>query len=264
MVLILAFICNAYAATKQTAFEGITEPISQAIVSATVPGRIDSIVISEGSFVTKGQVIITLEKEEEVITEAMAKLVFESKSDLISAQQKLITYEKDYKAVKKLFETSNSVSEDQLWEKELNFKLAQAEQQKQIMIEEREALEAKMATVKVNQKVIRAPFDGVIVKLFKNPSEGVQALEPLFEIVDVRSCRMVVYVIAPEAQGMRKGMELNLELDGAKVKRFRKGKIEFISPVVDRSSLLRTIKITFNNQDGSIEPGVTGRIRKRK
>lgn len=250
------------ATASRYSFEGMTEPIAQAVVSATVQGRIDSILVPEGTFVSKGQVIITLEKEEEALNEAMTKLVAESKADLLSTQKKFQTFEKDYKAVKTLFETSNSVSEEQVWEKELNYKLAEAEHQKQQMIEEKEILEYRMASVQLAKRVIRAPFDGVIVKVHKNRSESVQALEPLFEIVDVRKCRMVVYILAPEAQGLKKGMELTLELDGAKAGRTRKGKVDFVSPVVDRSSMLRTVKILFDNTDGSIEPGVTGRIRK--
>lgn len=264
IMLIASFTAvSLWAASGRYAFEGVTEPFAQAVVSATVQGRIDSILVPEGAFVSKGQVIITLEKEEEVLNEAMTKLVSESKADLLSAQKKTQTFEKDYKAVKTLFETSNSVSEEQVWEKELNFKLAEAEFQKQSMLEEKEMLEYRMASVQLAKRVIRAPFDGVIVKVHKNSSESVQALEPLFEIVDVRKCRMVVYVIASEAQDIKKGMELLLELDGAKNSRTRKGKVEFVSPVVDRSSMLRTVKLVFDNTDGSIEPGVTGRIKKQ-
>jgi RND family efflux transporter MFP subunit len=263
-VIIVFLLASMVFAEGRYAYEGVTEPIARAVVSATVPGRIDSILVAEGAFVAKGQVVITLEKEEEAINEAIAKLLAASKSDLVSTQKKAETFEKDYRAVKKLFETSNSVSEDQVWEKELNFKLAEAEFQKQNMVEEREVLESRMASVQLAKRVIRAPFDGVIVKINKNPSESVQALEPLFEIVDVRQCRMVVYVVAPEAQGLRRGMELTLELDGSRTSRTRKGKVDFVSPVVDRSSMLRTVKVVFDNTNGSIEPGVTGRLLKNR
>ncbi|SHL90569.1 hypothetical protein SAMN05720487_1482, partial [Fibrobacter sp. UWT2] len=35
---------------------------------------------------------------------------------------------------------------------------------------------------------------------------------------------------------------------------------EFVSPVVDKSSMLRTVKVIFDNTDLAVEPGVTGKI----
>ena len=50
-----------------------------------------------------------------------------------------------------------------------------------------------------------------------------------------------------------------MQLNSGKI-RNKKGKIEFISPVVDKASLLRTVKVVFENSDKSVEPGVTGKI----
>jgi RND family efflux transporter MFP subunit len=248
-----------FAADKYS-FEGVTEPISQAVIGAMVPGRVDEILVAEGAFVRKGEVILSLEKNEEELNVAMSKLIADSKAELNSARTKMETYQKDYLATKKLFETSNSISEEQVWEKELNYKLAAADYEKQQMLEEKEKLDFDMANVQVAKRIIRAPFDGVVVSIHKNKSESVQALEPLIEIVDVRKCRLTAYIVAPDAQALRKGQEIGLQLDGTKVARNRKGRIEFISPVVDKSSLLRTVKVIFDNTDGSIEPGVTGRL----
>ena len=56
------------------------------------------------------------------------------------------------------------------------------------------------------------------------------------------------------------GQKVKLSLDGASKNRTRNGTIEFVSPVVDKSSLLRTVKIIFDNSDRSVEPGVTGKL----
>jgi multidrug efflux pump subunit AcrA (membrane-fusion protein) len=71
---------------------------------------------------------------------------------------------------------------------------------------------------------------------------------------------MIAYVIANKAKKLKVGQTVILSLDGYKHKRKKKGKIEFISPIVDKSSMLRTVKVIFNNSDAKIEPGVTGKI----
>lgn len=241
-------------------FEGVTEPIAQAVVSATVSGKIDEIPVAEGQVVRKGDILVTLERDPEELSVAMTKLVAESKAELAAAKIRMETFRKDYEATKSLFDSSNSVSAETLWEKEMQFKTAEAEHDRLLMMEEKETLESRMAQAELARRVIRAPFNGVVVKLHKRVSESVQALEPLVEVVDVRRCRFVAYVHAPEAQNLQKGQELSLQLDGEKTPRLRTGRIEFISPVVDKSSLLRTVKLVFDNSDGSIEPGVSGRI----
>ena len=52
--ILLLSLCSASpaaASTSRFSFEGVTEPIAQAVVSATVPGKIDQIPVSEGQVV---------------------------------------------------------------------------------------------------------------------------------------------------------------------------------------------------------------------
>jgi len=260
--LILALVSTTPppASTSHFSFEGVTEPIAQAVVSATVPGKIDQIPVSEGQQVRKGDTLLTLERETEEINVRMTRLLADSKAELDAAQVKVEIYGKDYKATKGLFDSSNSVSEEQVWEKDLQWRLARADHDKFTAQKGKEELENQLAAAELSRRVIRAPFNGVVVKIHKRLAESVQALEPLVEVVDVRRCRFVGHVPAPEAQGIRKGQDLQLKLDGSKEPRSRTGKVEFISPTVDQASLLRTVKVVFENTDGSIEPGVSGRI----
>ncbi|MDR1759712.1 MAG: efflux RND transporter periplasmic adaptor subunit [Fibrobacter sp.] len=254
-------LCLLFSSVVQArSFDGITEAIESSVMGMTVSGRVDSIWVSEGTFVRKGDIILNLNKENEEIQVGVTRLILESKADLNAARTKMEIYQKDYLATKKLFETSTSVSEEQVWEKELAYKSAVSEYEKLQMAEEKEELEYQMALVQLEEKILRAPFDGVIVRIGKNKSESVEALEPFVEIADVRVCRMISYVLAPNAASLKKGQTVQLQLDGAKKKRYKKGKIEFISPVVDKSSMLRTVKVIFDNKDQKIEPGVTGKI----
>lgn len=260
MTVIAVFVALAAMMAAPSPYEGVTEPIRQVVIGSTVAGRVKEIRSEEGRRVRKGGVIMVLEKDEEELNVSIAKLEAEDSSEILSARQKRQTYERDYAATKKLFETSNSVSEEQLWEKELNFKTADADLQKALAVKAKQKLEYQMSKVQLEKRMLRAPFDGIVVKHHKHIAESVQALEPLVDFVDVRHCRFVSYVLAPLAQRFRKGQVVTLQLDGASAPRLRKGRVSFVAPVVDKSSLLRAVKIVFDNANGSIEPGVTGRI----
>ena len=108
-------------------FDGITEPIEQAKIGFTIPGKIDSIWVKEGDMVRKGDTLMNLVKTEDELRVQVTKVTAGDVSGVVSAKAKMDTYEKDYKAIKKLFETSTSVSAEQVWEKELNYNVAKAE-----------------------------------------------------------------------------------------------------------------------------------------
>lgn len=240
-------------------FDGVTEPTAQAKIGFTVSGKIDSIWVKEGTFVHKGDTLMNLVKTEEELRSHITKITAEDVSSIVSTKAKMDAFEKDLQVTKKLFETSNSISEEQIWEKEMNFNMAKAEWEAATVAKAKDSLEHRMARAQLKKQFLIAPFDGEIVNIVKNPSESVEALEPIIEIADVRTCRMIAYIIVNKTSTLKVGQQVNLRLNSGKA-RNKKGKIEFISPVVDKASLLRTVKIIFDNSDKSIEPGVTGKI----
>ena len=149
--------------------------------------------------------------------------------------------------------------EEELWEKQMNFDISRADWNAAKVNKIKDSLEHRMARAQLQKQYLIAPFDGEIVSISKNTSESVEALEPIIEIADVRTCRMTAYILVNKASSLKIGQQVNLQLNSGKAKS-KKGKIEFISPVVDKASLLRTVKVIFDNSDKSVEPGVTGKI----
>ena len=241
-------------------FDGITEPIEQAKIGFTIPGKIDSIWVKEGDMVRKGDTLINLVKTEDELRVRVTKIAAEDVSEIASAKAKMDTYEKDYKAIKKLFETSSSVSEEQVWEKELSYNVAKAEWEAAKAHKSKDSLEYSLAQAQLEKQYLISPFDGEIVSITKNNSESVEALAPVLEIANVRTCRLTAYIIANKAKSLKVGQQVKLQLNGNQKASVKKGKIEFISPLVDKASMLRTVKVIFDNKDKSIEPGVTGKI----
>ena len=256
---IAILLCTTVVTFCQTReVRGITEPYKQSTISATVSGRIKKITYPIGAYVQKGNTILELENSAELLEVKRRKLIGKSNSDLISAEYQVATLQKDYNATKELFDSSNSVSEEELWQKDLELKLAKENYQKLLTAEEREKIEFRMAVEELNKRIIQAPFSGTIVMMKFNEGESCNALEPLLTIVDIRKVKFTAHIEAKYSHELKKGANVLINIDGGASAIKVTGTVTFISPVVDGASGLREIQVVFDNKNGIVKPGVSG------
>ena len=98
-----------------------------------------------------------LGKVEQELEAARRKLIAESIVEIESAEQQVATLKKNYTATKVLFEETQSVSEEELWKVELEYKLAVAEYDRLNISEIREELEHKIAESQLKDRLITSP-----------------------------------------------------------------------------------------------------------
>jgi RND family efflux transporter MFP subunit len=256
LIVIYPFLISA----QQRSYRGVTEPYRFATISATVPGRIAAIKGEEGAWIKKGDVILELEKEEQELETSLRKLVYESKVEVTAAQLQAHTLQLDYQSTKQLFDSSKSVSEEELRKKELEYKQAVAEFDRLTILEKKEELEYKIAQAQLQHRIITAPFDGIVVKHFLKLGESCNAQEPLVRIVDISRCRFLTYLEATASHALKAGAKVSLTIGAGAAPKMFQGTIEYVSPVVDPSSGLREIKVVFANPGGVIQPGVSGML----
>lgn len=246
--------------TTQPSFQGITEPFRQAIISAYFASDITSIIKKEGTFVRKGDTIIELDFREAQLDAERCRIIAESEAELQAAKLKAETAEQDYKATKTLHDSTRAVSGEELWKKELDYNLTKTEREHLSMIKSKEILEYKMALERLSHYFIIAPFNGIIAQHFLNESESCKPQEQLVKIVDIQKCRFITYIPVALSQDLEKGKSVAISLECKNAPLIRRGIVEFISPIVDASSGLRTVKIVFENKDGTIQPGIKGSL----
>ena len=239
---------------------GITEPYKDATLSATVSERVSAINRVEGEFVQAGTVILELDREEETLEVDRRQLIAESKAELTAAEQRLETLQLDLTATRQLYESTQSVSREELLQRELECKLAEAELEGLLIAEEREEIEYRIARVQLEKRLIRAPFDGVIVKIHPEVGENCTPQDPLIRIADTSKCRLIVLLEASVSRQVKEKMSVRIRIDGLSNPNILPGTVEFVSPVVDPSSGLREVKVLFDNDDGHVNPGMTGTL----
>jgi RND family efflux transporter MFP subunit len=246
--------------TQQWTPRGITEPYRDATLSATVSERVSAILCSEGQYVEAGTVILELEREEETLEVDRRRLIAESKVEVTAARQRLETLQLVLEATRQLYESTQSVSREELLQRELECKLAEAELDGLLISEEREEIEYRIARVQLEKRLIRAPFDGVIVKIHPELGENCTPQDPLIRIADITKCRLIVHLEASAFSQVKERMNVRIRIDGADNPKILQGTVEHISPVVDPSSGLREVKVLFDNGDGQVNPGMTGTL----
>jgi RND family efflux transporter MFP subunit len=259
-VAILCMSVSLMSWTQQLTPRGITEPYRDATLSATVSERVSAILCAEGQYVEAGTVIVELERQEETLEVDRRRLIARSKVEVTAARQRLETLQLDLEATRQLYESTQSVSREELLQRELEYKLAEAELESLLIAEEREDLEYRIAQVQLEKRLIRAPFDGIIVKIFPEVGENCTPQDPLVRIADITRCRLIVLLEASVSRQVKERMDVRIRIDGLGNPKILPGTVEYVSPVVDPSSGLREVKVLFDNGDGQVNPGMTGTL----
>jgi len=105
-----------------------------------------------------------------------------------------------------------------------------------------------------------SPIDGVITKVALRVGESVGPHEPLISVVDTSRVRFMGTVPVRTGTKLQVGAMVKIELVQDGQARSRMAKVVFVSPVTDPSSGLIEVIAEFDNADGSVRPGISGRM----
>ena len=115
---------------------------------------------------------------------------------------------------------------------------------------------SKMAAIDLEYTTIKAPFAGIIKKIFVEKGEvlPLSTLEPAIQMVALDPLYVVIHVNERDHDKLFYGQEVDLSWVG---RDNRKGKVIYISPVADPNNHTFEIKISLDNKDHKIPAGLT-------
>ena len=221
------------AAEEKLAVAGITEPFLDVTLSASVPGIISRQALREGDWVKEGEVILELDKRIEELEAARRKLVMDTRKI-------------DLDATQVLFKGTKAISKEELEKKVVEYKVAEVEHD--------------MATEQLRKRLIAAPISGTITEINLDLGEACQPYQPLVRVVDTRQCYFVSNLEGKAGSRLKPNQPVKMEIDTGGATIVVQGKLIFVSPVVDPASGLMKVKAIFDNQDGKVRPGLSGRL----
>lgn len=229
-VLTLFLLAIGTASVHAEMLQGVIFPIKSVGVSSPVLQEIiTDVLVKEGTTVKEGQIIVELRKEREELDVRLSEKLIDLKRFIARGQEKLFKEQMG--------------SEEKALEAKTDLELAQLQ------------MEAKK--VALQEKTIRAPLDGIVVKKYKEPGESVAREEKLVDIVNIDQVNARFY-LPPNLRKSVKEQEVVPvkigDLDGVEFK----GKITYIDPRNDAASGLVQVWVEIENKEHRIKPGMKG------
>jgi membrane fusion protein (multidrug efflux system) len=212
--------------------QGLVLPFKQVTVSSPVlQDIIKDINVQEGDQVHEGQVLAQLMNDKEQL-----------EVDLY--QKKIERAEFEYKGMDTLAK-EHMASKESALEKQTDLEL--------------EKIQHKLAQAALDEKTIRSPLSGIVVKKYKEAGEAVDRTDKLFDIVNIDKIYVQFYLdpkfmdkIPPDAKVTVRFPSLpsgSQEYNAT---------VAFIDPRIDAASGLFRVKLLLDNPNHEIKAGMRG------
>ncbi len=260
VVLFVTIVCIPQSYAEPVRYACVTEPHKDAILSFTVPGRIVDIHYREGRKVKAGQVLVDLESKVETLELKRRELIHQDKSELEASKAQSETFSVLLASTKGLFESTGSISRDELYRAELEYNSAEADYQRLLIAEQREKVEYELAKANLARRSLAAPFDGTIVDVMLDEGEICEANQPMLKLVDISKVFLVCNIDEPAGRLLEDEQVYPVEFNSGDQRWNGDGKVVFVAPIVDPASGLLRVRLSFDNTNEEVRPGVPGYI----
>ena len=207
--------------------DAVLLPARSVKLSLPVEATLRELRVKEGDFVKKGDVIAVLYSPAESLERQRA----EKQRDLAAFELK----------VSEKLRADAIVSEEQARQKQINHDVA--------------SIDALRAEAILADKTIIAPFDGCVLRIFKEPGETVARVERIVEMVDYATLYAETYLESPWLGTIRRGGMAQVSIPQLGDQKYQ-ATVENVDPVADPASGLFRVRLALENLDYSIPSGV--------
>jgi RND family efflux transporter MFP subunit len=247
VLLFLAFSLPALSLLAQTSSpiiaNGVVTPIEEATLGAKVKGIIEKFRVEEGAAVTNGQVLVELDHNLEEL-DVQQRDVIRQAARLAAEKSR-----RDYENGKKLWDTK-AISEDEFRKVDLQYQIDQRQA-------EQGEISFRSAQQRLEDKFIRSPFDGYVVRKLKQRGEPVDELEKIIRVVNVSRLNLVIYLDGKFLPRVKLGQGAQIQCTTMGTQKAA-GTVAVMDPIVDAASGQFRVKIQFDNPGNEIKAGIPG------
>jgi RND family efflux transporter MFP subunit len=238
---------------------GFTRAYREIKLSLPVAGRIERVLVQEGSRVREGQLLLHLDRTLEELEVQRRKLQFEDQARLQELRQRELTLIKQVSSLKDLL-PGGLVSSKQVEDEELALGNVIAERKTVEATKHRERVDLSLAEEAYQRRHLRSPLDGIVTKVESYAGESIEPHATVMWVVDISRIRFIGTVRAQPGIGLKVGAPVRLRLGPEGQMGVRGAKLVYVSPVIDPASGRIDVIAEFDNADGSVRPGLSGDI----
>lgn len=246
LILPLMILCHGVSwAEEETAqLDGITKPVSDVELSFVQPGKIKSIVISEGDSVGVDDILVTLEDDIEQIQKKILTGRCENQVPIDLAEVELIQKKKNLGNLKRA-QAKGATSE---WEVDhatlavdtaiLNVKVHQFEHSQDV-------LKLESLNGQIERLTLKSPIEGVVEEILVERGETIQAMFPVARLVQIDPLVIHLPVPVDQAVELKIGqIGLITFLDTTELE----GKITHIASIADAAATTLAVTLQVDNK----------------
>jgi len=238
----------------------------KAAVSTKATGRLEWLGVQEGSRVKAGEVIARLESQDVAAARDSALAgANAARANVEQGMAELRDAQVNFRRTQDLFEKKF------IAESALDAARARLEKAQAAIASLRAAIgvaeaNARMANVQLEQTLIRAPFDGIV--LTKNANVGdiitpfssaADSKGAVVNMADMETLEVEADVSEASLAKIRVGMPAEIQLDAYPDTRLL-GEVSRIVPTVDRAKATLLVKIAFREKDARVLPDMSAKV----
>ena len=231
----------------------VIKPSAEISIGTPVEGLIQTVPVDRGDWVTKGQVIVTLESSLEEATVALTKAKADAEAVLKSSQVKVGFSSRKLERALELFKT-NSIARHDVDEAQTEKALAEMSHQEASENKRLAELELHRATAALHLHTIRSPINGVVVDRLLSPGELARQT-PVMKLAQVDPLRVEVYAPLSLLGKLKTGMGASVRPEG-KGQPVYQAKIVVVNKVVDSASGTFGVRLEMPNSNNAISAGL--------
>jgi len=238
---------------------GVTQAIQDLKLSVTAAGRVEGLMVREGDRVQKGDLLLHMDRTLEALEVRRREVMLDDNARLEDLKRREQTLVEQVKSARFLF-VNGGVSRKQVEDEELSLGAVMAERKSIEFAKRRERVELELAREAYERRHLRSPIDGVVTRVLARVGESVAPHEPVMVVVNVGTVRFTGTLPVTDSLRVRPRDVVRLWLGMETDSITREARVVFVSPVADPASGLVEVIAEFDNPDGSIRPGIAGRI----
>jgi len=253
----------------------------KANIIAEIAGKVERINVSVGEWVKKGQLLVQLDKEEQILAvkqqeaeklRSYSQYLVKEKTELLEPEEISAEDKEKLKEMKvKFLKASEDFEKGKISRKE--YETIDDQYQKLLMFsgemreEVRKAQEGlssailalQQAKLNLNRTSIRSPFQGYISNIQISIGETISNGQTLLRVVNLKSLYLEGFALESELSNLKEGTNVRIKFDSFPDQYFY-GSIESISPEVDEESKTIAVYIKVDNKDNRFLPGMHAEV----
>ncbi len=225
---------------------GTALPVKESFLSTEVPGTVKEILVAEGDKVSKGQILLKLDQS------GFALGVAQAEAGLAAAKTNADLMKLEFDRVSKLM-ASDATAQANFDRVKAQYEAAQA----QCKVVEAQLKQAQKA---LNDSVLRAPYNGIIVMILKEVGEYAPSMPPtmLMKIVNTDSLEVQTFLPEELSSAIKTGDKAKVSIASADLE--TEGEIIFVSNRLEQATQNFEVRLKIDNAEGRIKGGAFTRI----